>query len=103
MHTYICSAAQAKLASQPKSAALSSEGTVFVAEGTTIEAFRSNQRVAELAVKYEAHGIASAGSVVAVGGDVSLAYMLTCMLPDTHHTILFRITKYIYMHGTGKN
>lgn len=91
---HIPSAAQAKLASQPKSAALSSEGTVFVAEGTTIEAFRSNQRVAELAVKYEAHGIASAGSVVAVGGDVSLAYSictLVCFLLLIYSLHNFRV------------
>ena len=65
-------AAQTSLSSQPKAAALSSEGTVFVAEGSTVEAFRSNQRVADLKVKYEANGVATTGGVVAVGGDVSL-------------------------------
>lgn len=48
-------------------------------------------------MKYEAHGIASAGSVVAVGGDVSLACMLSCMHPHTHYTTFIQDNKvYLY-------
>ncbi|KAH8113894.1 WD40 repeat-like protein [Phellopilus nigrolimitatus] len=44
-------------------------GRQFVSEIGTIEAFRSNQRVAELSVGYQPNGIATTGKVVAVGGD----------------------------------
>lgn len=67
----LCSAATAKLDSQPKALALSEEGTAFVAEGKTVEAIRNNQTVVRVSVKYEANGIATTGKVVAIGGDVS--------------------------------
>ena len=50
---------------------MAEEGTAFISETNCIEAFRSNQRVAKLDVKYNPGGIASTGKVVAVGGDVS--------------------------------
>ena len=46
--TGVCSAAQSKLDTQPKGIATSSEGTAFIAEVSKIEAFRSNQKIAEL-------------------------------------------------------
>ncbi|THH06015.1 hypothetical protein EW145_g4377 [Phellinidium pouzarii] len=61
--------AATKLQSQPKVLASSSEGTAFISEINAIEAFRSNQRVAQLSVGYQPNGIATTGKVVAVGGD----------------------------------
>ena len=63
--------ASTKLQAQAKGIALSDEGTAFVSETDSIEAFRSNQRVAQLSVKYQPNGIASTGKLVAVGGGVS--------------------------------
>ncbi|EJC99333.1 WD40 repeat-like protein [Fomitiporia mediterranea MF3/22] len=60
--------ASTNLQSQAKALALSDEGTTFVSEADKIEGFRSNQRVAQLPVKYQANGIASTGKLVAVGG-----------------------------------
>jgi len=63
------SAAQSKLDTQPKGIATSSEGTAFIAEVSKIVAFRSNQKVAELHVKYEPTSISTTGNLVAVGGE----------------------------------
>lgn len=62
--------AATQLQSQPRGLALSGEGTAFVSEINAIEAFRSNQRVAHVPLKYEADGIATTGEIVAVGGNV---------------------------------
>ncbi|KAI0763094.1 WD40 repeat-like protein [Trametes elegans] len=56
-------------AAQPKSVAVGGDSTVFVLETDKIEAVRSNQKVAELALKYTPSAIASAGNVVAIGGE----------------------------------
>ena len=63
--------ASTKLTAQAKALALSDEGTAFVAESNGVEAFRHNQRVFHLPVKYQPGGVAATGRVVAVGGDVS--------------------------------
>ncbi|KLO12889.1 WD40 repeat-like protein [Schizopora paradoxa] len=63
------SAAQSKLDTQPKGIATSSEGTAFIAEVSKIEAFRSNQKIAELSVIYGPSSISTTGQLVAVGGD----------------------------------
>ncbi|KAL5522671.1 hypothetical protein ACEPAG_8689 [Sanghuangporus baumii] len=60
--------ASTKLQAQAKAIALADEGTAFVSEADGIEAFRSNQRVARLSVKYQLNGIASSGKLIAVGG-----------------------------------
>ena len=71
IHRSFRSNASTKLQAQAKGLALSDEGTAFVSETDGIEAFRSNQRVAQLSVKYQPNGIASTGKLVAVGGGVS--------------------------------
>lgn len=67
----------ASTASQPKGVAVSLDGTAFVAEVSSVEAFKSNQRVAEISTKYAPHSIAVSKTTVAVGGDVGLSF--------THH------------------
>ncbi|CAL1699521.1 unnamed protein product [Somion occarium] len=56
--------------SQPRSLAASSDNTLFIAETSSIEAVRSNQKVFELSSSgFTPSSIAAAGSVVAVGGE----------------------------------
>lgn len=76
--THIHSAAQSKLDTQPKGIATSSEGTAFIAELSKIVAFRSNQKVAELHVKYEPTSISTTGNLVAVGGEVWYTHFFCC-------------------------
>lgn len=59
-------------ASQPKALAVAADATVFVAEAGGVEAVRSNQRVFELKPKFAPSAVAASGSVVAIGGEVSL-------------------------------
>ncbi|KAI0078358.1 WD40 repeat-like protein [Panus rudis PR-1116 ss-1] len=56
-------------ASQPRSLALTSDSTLFIAEIAAIEAIRSNQKVHELKPAYTPSSIAASGSIVAVGGE----------------------------------
>jgi hypothetical protein len=62
-------------ASQPKSIAVAGDGTVFVAEVNGVEAIRDNQKVFELVAKFSAGSVAVNGSTVAVGGEVTRAFM----------------------------
>ncbi|GLB42129.1 putative WD domain, G-beta repeat [Lyophyllum shimeji] len=61
--------ASASTASQPKSVAVTGDGTVLVLEINSIEAFRSNQRVFEQTPKFVQSAIAASNSVVAIGGE----------------------------------
>ncbi|KAG6876069.1 hypothetical protein C0993_005737 [Termitomyces sp. T159_Od127] len=56
-------------ASQPKSAAVASDGTLFVAEINSVEAFRSNQRVLEHKPNFVPSALAAFEGVVAFGGE----------------------------------
>ncbi|KAI1787572.1 WD40 repeat-like protein [Ganoderma leucocontextum] len=57
-------------AAQPKAGvAVGGDSTVFVAEVSSVEAVRSNQKVFELAPKYTPSAITASGSLVAVGGE----------------------------------
>lgn len=60
-----------KTASQPKSIATASDGTVFVSEVDVVEAFRSNQKVTEIKPKANPTAVAASGSAVAIGAEVS--------------------------------
>ncbi|KAG1745275.1 WD40-repeat-containing domain protein [Suillus lakei] len=55
--------------SQPKSVAVTSDETVFVAGVTSVEAIRNNQRVFELKPSYAPSVVGAGGNVVAVGGE----------------------------------
>ncbi|KAH9951566.1 WD40 repeat-like protein [Amylocystis lapponica] len=55
--------------SQPRSVAVAGDNTVFVAETGNVEAVRANQKVAELAPKFQPSAVAVTGTVVAVGGE----------------------------------
>lgn len=81
--------------------ASSSEGTAFVAELSKIEAFRSNQKVAEVAVKYGPCSISTTGKLVAVGGDVS--YIVSDCLFCVGLRSSFRTTECICMIGMEHN
>lgn len=56
--------------SQPKSVAVTDDATIFVAETSTVEAIRSNQKVFELSTKYAPSVVAAVKSTVAIGGEV---------------------------------
>lgn len=60
-------------AAQPKALAVAADATVFVAEAGGVEAVRANQRVFELKPKFSPSAVAASGSVVAIGGEVSLS------------------------------
>lgn len=62
--------------SQPKSIAVSADSTVFVAEISSVEVIRSNQRVFELQTKYAPASISASGDLVAVGGEVRVSISL---------------------------
>lgn len=79
-------------ASQPKAVATASDSTVFVAEINAVEAVRSNQRVFELKPKFTPSAVAASGSVVAVGGEVSVSLLgihptKTCLAGPESETI----------------
>ncbi|KAG6830598.1 hypothetical protein H0H92_015879 [Tricholoma furcatifolium] len=57
------------IASQPKSLAIAGDGTVFVAEINSVEAFRSNQRVFEHKPKVVTSAVAAFQGIVALGGE----------------------------------
>ncbi|KAL6306374.1 WD40 repeat-like protein [Sparassis latifolia] len=61
--------ASSPTASQPKSVAVAGDSTVFVAETSSVEAIRSNQKVFELQAKFPPSSVAASGSVIAVGGE----------------------------------
>ncbi|KAH8101147.1 WD40 repeat-like protein [Cristinia sonorae] len=63
------SQASTATASQPKSLAIGSDNTVFVAEIKGVEVIVSNQKVHELQTKYTPSSVAAAGKIVAVGGE----------------------------------
>nr|ANC28029.1 WD-repeat protein [Polyporus umbellatus] len=56
-------------AAQPKGLAVGPDITVFVAEQSSVEVVRSNQKVFDLTLKYTPSSIAAAGSLLAVGGE----------------------------------
>ncbi|THH29175.1 hypothetical protein EUX98_g5012 [Antrodiella citrinella] len=56
-------------ASQPKSIAVANDDTVFVAEVKHIEAIRSNQKVHAVETSFTPNSIATAGKIIAVGGE----------------------------------
>lgn len=60
----------APTSAQPKSIAVASDSTVFVAEIGTIEAFRSNQKVFSAKPSYSPSAVAAWQTTVAVGGEV---------------------------------
>lgn len=62
----------AALGAQPRGVALGGDSTAFVAGAGAVEAFRDSQRVAALQPAYTTSAVAAAGSVVAVGGEVSV-------------------------------
>ncbi|KAF8962540.1 WD40-repeat-containing domain protein [Flammula alnicola] len=64
-----CKPASAATTSQPKSIAVASDSTVFIAEIGVIEAFRSNQKVFETKPSFEPSAVAAAGSLIAIGED----------------------------------
>ncbi|KAG6887804.1 hypothetical protein C0992_010656 [Termitomyces sp. T32_za158] len=55
--------------SQPKSAAVASDGTLFVAEINSVEVFRSNQRVLEHRPSFAPSALAALEGIVALGGE----------------------------------
>ncbi|KAF5379228.1 hypothetical protein D9615_005866 [Tricholomella constricta] len=55
--------------SQPRSVAVAGDGTVFISEINTIEAFRSNQRILTQTPTFVPSAIAASKVVVAVGGE----------------------------------
>jgi WD repeat-containing protein 1 (actin-interacting protein 1) len=59
-------------ASQPKSLAVASDGTVFIVEPNGIEAVRSNQKVAELKTKASPSAVAASQNIIAIGMEVIL-------------------------------
>ncbi|KAF9443022.1 WD40 repeat-like protein [Macrolepiota fuliginosa MF-IS2] len=61
--------AVAPTAAQPKSVAVASDSTVFVAEIGTVEAFRSNQKVLDLKASYAPSAVAASGKTVVVGAE----------------------------------
>jgi hypothetical protein len=61
--------------SQPKSVAVASDETVFVAGITSVEAIRNNQRLFELKPSYAPSVVGAGGLVVAVGGEVSISIL----------------------------
>lgn len=68
------------LSSQPKSLAVGDDASVFVAEiKNSIEVIRSNQKIFDLPTKYTPSAIAVKGSLVAIGGEVSLMNLI-CIL-----------------------
>jgi hypothetical protein len=56
--------------SQPKAVATTDDNAIVVAELNMIEVIKSNTKVFELSPKYNSTSVATAKSVVAVGGDV---------------------------------
>ncbi|KAF7325637.1 WD40 repeat-like protein [Mycena kentingensis (nom. inval.)] len=56
-------------AAQPKMIAAAPDGTAFVVEASSVEAFRGNQKVATLTTKFDASAVGAASGVVAVGGE----------------------------------
>lgn len=51
---------------------MAEDGNVFISEISKIEVIRSNQKVAKLDVPYGPAGIAAAGKLAAVGGEVCI-------------------------------
>ncbi|KAI0084155.1 WD40-repeat-containing domain protein [Irpex rosettiformis] len=54
---------------QPKSLAIASDSTIFIAEPDRVEAIRSNQKVYELKTKYVPTAVGASGLIVAIGGE----------------------------------
>ncbi|KAJ2934186.1 hypothetical protein H1R20_g2912, partial [Candolleomyces eurysporus] len=67
--------AAAKTASQPKSIASAGDGTVFVSETELVEAFRSNQKIAQIKPKAAPTAVAASGSTVAIGTENHKTYL----------------------------
>ncbi|KAG5729088.1 hypothetical protein E4T56_gene3126 [Termitomyces sp. T112] len=57
------------MASQPKSVAVAGDGTVFIVEINSVEAFQSNQRVLEHKPRFVTSALAAYEGVVALGGE----------------------------------
>lgn len=82
--------------SQPKSVAVASDETVFVAGITSVEAIRNNQRLFELKPSYAPSVVGAGGLVVAVGGEDKRVHVHTWngntltetrVLPESEGTI----------------
>jgi WD40 repeat protein len=82
--------------SQPKSVAVTSDETVFVAGIASVEAIRHNQRVFELKPPYAPNVVGAGGIVVAVGGEDKRVHVHTWngntltetrVLPESEGTI----------------
>ena len=70
--TLVCFSSTAlSTAAQPRSVAVTEDGTVFVAEVGNVEAFRANQRVLHEVPKYQPSAMAGSRNFVAIGGEVS--------------------------------
>ncbi|KAH8832504.1 WD40-repeat-containing domain protein [Flagelloscypha sp. PMI_526] len=67
--------AMTSTSTQPKGVAVGSDGTSFVVEVSSIEVFKSNQKVTELATKYSPLSVSVSGSTVAIGGDDSKVHL----------------------------
>lgn len=59
---------------QPKDIAVAGDSTVFIVEIGNIEAFRANQKVFAKKPSFEPSAVATSGSLVAIGGEVSEVY-----------------------------
>lgn len=92
--------ASSSTTSQPKSVSVAHDGTVFVAEISSVEVFRENQKVYELKPSYAPSTVGAGGSIVAIG-EVGLftiqghGHLLTASF--------CRIRKFISTSGTDKH
>lgn len=62
-------------AAQPKAIALAGDGTIFIAEINTIEAFRENQRVFHETPKGAPSVVAAYNDLIAIGGEVRVTFV----------------------------
>ncbi|OAX35074.1 WD40 repeat-like protein [Rhizopogon vinicolor AM-OR11-026] len=88
--------ASTPLLSQPKSVAVTSDETFFVAGISSVEAIRNNQRVFELKPSFAPSAVGAGGNVVAVGGEDKRVHVHTWngntlteerVLPESEGTI----------------
>ena len=82
---------------------------MFVAETSVVEAFRLNQKVAELSAGYGASSVDASEGILAVGGEVS-SHLFDMYTIDTEVDLryspllykIFRIRRFIFTGGMGK-
>ena len=66
----IISPAEFSTASQPRSLATTSDSAIIIAENSSIEVIKSNQRVFDItSPKFTPSSVAASGSTVAIGGE----------------------------------